>query len=307
MKPFNIFLFFSFWSHFSFAQTPDTSPWCPPGATWVYSFFSPTSNVYFRYRYIKDTTILSRTVKLIETTRVEFYGPAGSGGGYQSKPNEYYYNSNDSVFIFDNNQFKFAYSFSPQVGDKWITGTGKVFCPQTNPDSDTITVTSISTITFGTRIFNYVYTDAAARLYEINAIIKNIGPYGEPYPYIARNKCPFSAGFFQGLVCYSDDVRGIVSIPNQGSFTCHNIITALPLIIQDISFKIYPNPVHDMINLKTLNNGKASFIIFDITGKQMMSGKLEGDRVNVSSLNQGFYFLQLTINGKKNVSKFIKL
>jgi hypothetical protein len=308
MKPFNIFLFFSFWSYVSFAQTPDTAPWCPPGATWVYRFFSPTSNLYFIFSYKRDTVISGKTVKLIETVKAEFYGPAGTTGGHQPLANEYYYNSNDSVFIFDNNQFKFIYNFNPQVGDKWITGTGKVHCPIANiPDSDTITVTSLSTITFGTKTFNYILTNAGSRLYEMNAIIKNIGSYGEPFPYINRSVCPSSGGFFEGLVCYSDYVRGIVSIPNNELFTCHNIITDIPVIIQDFSFSVYPNPVRSLINLKNLNNGKVEFIVFDVTGKKIMSGRLQGNQVDASSLVRGFYFLHLTINEKKFVSKFIKL
>ena len=52
----------------------------------------------------------------------------------------------------------------------------------------------------------------------------------------------------------------------------------------------YPNPVHDNIYLNQLVSAK--YEILDLTGKQVQKGFAE-NRIDVSSLRQGIYFLQV--------------
>lgn len=80
------------------------------------------------------------------------------------------------------------------------------------------------------------------------------------------------------------------------------------------SFIVYPNPtknslVIDFSTLKSKNNG--FYIIYDINGKAIGSNKINSinsktnETVDVSSLNAGTYFIELTVDGISSLEKFI--
>ena len=61
---------------------------------------------------------------------------------------------------------------------------------------------------------------------------------------------------------------------------------------------LYPNPNKGVftINIK----GKFSYRLFNSIGQQIMSGEGKGKTsIDASSLNQGVYFLQLTVDGTR--------
>jgi len=53
-------------------------------------------------------------------------------------------------------------------------------------------------------------------------------------------------------------------------------------------------------------SNKASFIIHNILGQNVMKGSLENNQINVTNLDTGLYFLEINSNGKKGVKRFIK-
>ncbi|MDR3025298.1 GEVED domain-containing protein [Chryseobacterium sp.] len=68
---------------------------------------------------------------------------------------------------------------------------------------------------------------------------------------------------------------------------------------QDI--KLYPNPVKDILNISNVTSEE--YIIFDMTGKILLSGKLDRGTVNVSSLLKGTYMIQLGDKAKKFIKQ----
>jgi hypothetical protein len=77
-------------------------------------------------------------------------------------------------------------------------------------------------------------------------------------------------------------------------------------------FKIYPNPVYDIIYLKTLNSisEEITISIVDITGKILLQKKFDNllnsliYQINVSDLAKGVYYLQI---GNKQMIKVEKI
>jgi len=63
------------------------------------------------------------------------------------------------------------------------------------------------------------------------------------------------------------------------------------------NFEIYPNPVHSKL---TIADEATDYLISDLTGKKVMTGK--GIEVNVAGLKTGVYFIHIG----DNVSKFVK-
>lgn len=73
---------------------------------------------------------------------------------------------------------------------------------------------------------------------------------------------------------------------------------------EDISrLKVYPNPTIDRLTVE--NNAVSNFEIFNAQGKLVLAGDINGGQIDVSSLNNGMFFLQLEQG--KQIERFIKL
>lgn len=71
-------------------------------------------------------------------------------------------------------------------------------------------------------------------------------------------------------------------------------------------FSIYPNPVSDVLNIKS-NQDIVETMIFDASGKIVIKNAKNNNQINVGSLTAGIYFVQTKDkSGKINRQKFIK-
>ncbi|WP_072922680.1 T9SS type A sorting domain-containing protein [Chryseobacterium sp. OV279] len=69
--------------------------------------------------------------------------------------------------------------------------------------------------------------------------------------------------------------------------------------------EIYPNPADTFVEVKSLK-GKADYKIYSAEGRLVQSGKLDGQRINVSSLIKGMYIITITSETKTHKTKLIK-
>jgi len=77
--------------------------------------------------------------------------------------------------------------------------------------------------------------------------------------------------------------------------------------VQKDKSNIYPNPAHEVLYLtseKDLTNSIAT--VFDVTGQRVISTTLRNDRLDVSSLTNGVYMLEVQGKGELLKEKFIK-
>lgn len=73
------------------------------------------------------------------------------------------------------------------------------------------------------------------------------------------------------------------------------------------ALSIYPNPVKNTLNISLQENLEIQkVVIYDVTGKQVKYQEGNTDSINVEDLKSGFYLLEVTINDKSEVKKFIK-
>jgi bacillolysin len=70
--------------------------------------------------------------------------------------------------------------------------------------------------------------------------------------------------------------------------------------------KMYPNPVSEFLNVKTLDNRAASYRVINYLGQQVDAGKLSENTVNVSKLGAGVYLFEVNDGQKTITKKFIK-
>lgn len=72
-------------------------------------------------------------------------------------------------------------------------------------------------------------------------------------------------------------------------------------------FSVYPNPASEVVNVVGINQvGVVSYKIFAIDGKQIKEGKVENSQVDLTSLSNGLYLLQLETEGKIEIKKISK-
>ena len=69
---------------------------------------------------------------------------------------------------------------------------------------------------------------------------------------------------------------------------------------------IYPNPVSgDFVTIQSPVEGLKEIEIYTVTGRKVMDTTINGNSLDVSSFNSGFYMLKVTINGQSKVSKLV--
>ena len=69
---------------------------------------------------------------------------------------------------------------------------------------------------------------------------------------------------------------------------------------------IYPNPVSgDFVTIQSAVEGLKEIEIYTVTGRKIMDTTINGNTLDVSTFNSGFYMLKVIINGQSKVSKLV--
>ena len=104
-----------------------------------------------------------------------------------------------------------------------------------------------------------------------------------------------------------DDACEVTSFGETEDYTV--VIVESSLGINDVELadlRIYPNPVDgNYVTIKSPIGGDKQIELFDINGRRVLSTTISGDILDISSINTGFYMVEVTINGYKKVSKLI--
>ena len=94
-------------------------------------------------------------------------------------------------------------------------------------------------------------------------------------------------------------------ITNNYTTTVQNILSTAENSIEKNSMSIYPNPVKDILNIKSKNEiSKAE--IYDSAGRIILSAKVNGNAINVSELSKGSYIIKIFVKDQYEILKFIK-
>lgn len=119
----------------------------------------------------------------------------------------------------------------------------------------------------------------------------------KPFPgYVVGDIIPNTASIYfdtnPAIVTNTFQTEFVAALANE-SFNLDNIV-------------IYPNPSNDFINIQVGQNENRmeSIEITDILGKKVYQSKFE-NRINISNLNQGVYFITLISNEKEKFTKKI--
>ena len=73
-----------------------------------------------------------------------------------------------------------------------------------------------------------------------------------------------------------------------------------------LDMMVYPNPVDgNYVTILSPVEGLKEIQVYTVTGRKVMDTAINGNTLDVSSFNSGFYMLKVTINGQSKVSKLV--
>jgi hypothetical protein len=79
------------------------------------------------------------------------------------------------------------------------------------------------------------------------------------------------------------------------------LITDVNEVEEMETYTIYPNPARDIIHV----NVEAEYRIYNINGQEMLNGTSAGNKIDISSLLDGIYFIQFDAQGTSAVQRLI--
>ena len=73
-----------------------------------------------------------------------------------------------------------------------------------------------------------------------------------------------------------------------------------------LDMMIYPNPVDgNYVTILSPVEGLKEIQVFTVTGRKVMDTVINGNTLDVSSFNSGFYMMKVTVNGQSKISKLV--
>ncbi len=315
----NLLLFFalitSFWAK---SQTLDTASWSPAGATWIYRGISPTSQLYYTITYLKDTIFQGVQVKKFDFSSFQY---VGLGTMYRQPTvwiaDEFLYKSNDTVFWWNDGQFQMLYNFNQILNTSWIIYQNdySVCISPTLPTSDTLIAATRSVETYSNLSFDVLYPQRSTYWSFGGGIAKNLGALNSFFPQVSSQSCLVSDGAvsnMQQLECYFDSVRGYVNV-DISVRPCGELISSIyefrnnPALEKKVN--IYPNPASEFIFVNWEQQvATAEVKIFNILGQFLQNCTVENNsQLNLSHLEQGIYFINLSFRSYSQTFKIQKL
>lgn len=121
-------------------------------------------------------------------------------------------------------------------------------------------------------------------------------------------------GIAGGLIISDEVDPTVFALVGLCQCTPSNLIFAVELVentagVNDNSlsdFSLYPNPAsRGTVSIETATQGAKQVTVFDVLGKTVLSTTLEGTELNISSLQEGVYMVQVTQNSATATKKLI--
>ena len=105
----------------------------------------------------------------------------------------------------------------------------------------------------------------------------------------------------------ADDSEWIVYDQNTWTYLGAHEIDTLSISDNEIlDMMVYPNPVDgNYVTILSPVEGLKEIQVFTVTGRKVMDTAINGNTLDVSSFNSGFYMLKVTINGQSKISKLV--
>lgn len=273
-------------------QSPTFSP---IGTKWGYTYQYVTGFGDYMKEAVSDTVIKGRICRKLLITNRSYSCGGPTCVPYTTKTATFIAQNQDSIFVFQpwDSTFKFMYHFHSQVGDTLTvpinaTTPLKYVCKR-------VTDTLIGGGTLKKWEFNQICPQFV-NTYRI-ILLEKIGPLNTPISL--PNTCLIDGDAAYVMCSFKGE-----NINFQGT----NCITSTHETTLSDAVKISPNPTVSFLNIES-NHTFLRYKIMDMQGRvHVLGAYTEGGQIDVFSLPQSVYLLQLVDKeGQSVIKRFVKL
>lgn len=316
------------------SQTYDNHPFCPPGAVWAHKLATPWDEFYRVSSYVNDTVIMGYPCKKIVQKFIVLYLPTPGqpdtirAEHIQYRRNLFWRESNDSVYIFHENQFKMLYDFNPTIGDEIIMNRRNNIQPVCDtiqyPEllwDDTLKTVAIDpNFNLNNVLYKHISFNSIER-WAYGSVIANIGstssltPCQGLFTYPIVDNMPIDQNCMQLEECgslygYYDPLRGYVGNMNSQMESTFNLVVSVsePVLEKHKQLILYPNPTDNSFSVFGLDENELyDYSIIDLFGRtieQKNNNNLQN--IEISKLYSGSYFIKIVHENFSQTIKFQK-
>lgn len=265
----------------------------PIGATWHYSYQTINPNVisFKKIESVSDTTINGILCKRLK----------------ENTSNETYcvYSKNDSVFVYKENSFNLLYDFGANSGETITLGS---YYKTNNGLPLNMTIDSVKTILVSgqQRKVQFVTCGDGMIISFGGQVIQGIGNTNYMFPTL--DFAPEGP-----LRCYHETNSSLFINPyytndNWNKTDCEQLIVINKLFETETknSISLFPNPTNNYLNVTGIELN-SEYRIYDTTGRKVFQGVfIKSNIVDIQSLENGIYYIEIKNIDLKTVRKFIK-
>jgi hypothetical protein len=273
--------------------TTNAQNFAPIGATWHYSYQTINPNLisFEKIESVSDTTINGILCKKLKANT--------------SNEVNYVYSKNDSVFVYKGNSFNLLYDFGANTGETITLGS---YYKTHNGLPLQMTIDSVKTILVSgqQRKVQFVTCGDGMIIEFGGQVIQGIGNTNYMFPTL-----DFAP---QGpLRCYQETnsllfINPYYTYGNWNKTDCEQLIVInnLPETETKNSISIFPNPTNNYLNVTGIELN-SEYRIYDTTGRKVFQGVfVKSYTVDIQSLENGIYYIEINNIDLKIVRKFIK-
>jgi para-nitrobenzyl esterase len=145
--------------------------------------------------------------------------------------------------------------------------------------------------------------------YSIAGYADSIGVYNQFYSYYGADHVPFvtSTAYMDTTVRFVSNFlfRYLGCNPSDPEPLPNTFATGIEDPVADGDVIIYPNVCSDYINIKTDKKINA-VAIYNLEGKEIISGNSGNYKINTSNLSPGIYFLKIIVKNNSIIKRIIK-
>jgi hypothetical protein len=265
----------------------------PIGATWHYSYQTINPNLisFEKIESISDTTINGIACRKLKSDT--------------SNEANYVYSKNDSVFVYKGNSFNLLYDFGANTGETITLGN---YYRTNNGLPLVMTIDSVKTIVVSgqQRKVQFVTCGDGMIIEFGGQVIQGIGNTNYMFPTL-----DFAP---QGpLRCYQETNSSLFINPyytygNWNKTDCEQLIVINNLAETETknSISIYPNPTNNYLNVNGIELN-SEYRIYNTTGRKIIQGIFfNSNPINIQTLENGIYYIEIKYIDLKTTKKFVK-
>jgi hypothetical protein len=279
--------------------------WVKPNAIWHYEFSSTNTGGIIKIQHIGDTVINSKNAMMLQSTKYEFAYDVNNILFLLNNSiidTNYTWQSGDTVFYWQNNNFEVLFNFSNSSGDSWVIGTDG---DGLNGCSEISTVKIVNQGVFSAGGLDYqsfdLFSDDTCDIKLRGSFNSRFGCHSvsnEQYNYLFPSKSFCSNPglddtYLYKFRCFQDDEL----FYKPGSEDCDYPMDVVETFdLKNFKNNIFPNPTNGLINIYT-EDEYSDILIYNSTGELVEKHALIGDVNQIEvSLKKGVYFVYFIIN-----------